>query len=456
MEDDTIAAISTPPGTGALGTVRLSGPGTLSVLSGLCPAQKVWQDRHATLAIARSPAGERIDEAVVTFFRGPHSYSGEDMAEISCHGNPLILQRVVSAALGLGARAARPGEFTLRAYLSGRIDLTQAEAVVDLVESKTEAGLGLALSQIDGELTCRVEPLRSRLLDLLAHATALVDFSEDDIPHLATEEMAKQLGEVMAHIDDLLAGAQQGQVLRYGVSLTIAGPPNVGKSSILNGLLGRSRAIVTPIAGTTRDTLEEELSLDGILFRVTDTAGLTKTNDPVEAMGIDRSHSAMGASDIVLVVIDRSVSLRDEQLVALKAALAAVSGASVAIALNKSDLAAVQTREALMDLHPGARMVETSTVTHNGLDGLRRLLPDLASAGPWTDGFVVSNQRHVQALEAASEDLKRALSAQAEGLPLDIYSMDIRAAAESLGEILGIGIGDEILERVFSRFCIGK
>jgi tRNA modification GTPase len=455
MEDDTIVAISTPPGRGALGLVRISGPASHSILGSLSPHKTTWIDRRATHAKLRTPTGDVVDDVVITYFQGPRSYSGEDMAEISCHGSPLILDRIVGAALASGARPARPGEFTLRAFLNGRIDLTQAEAVVDLVEARTDAGLGLALRQLEGELSKRVETLRSDLLDLLAHITAIVDFSEEDIPPMAGEDVKSKLDHILAGIDALLRGARQGQVLQHGVSLAIIGAPNAGKSSMLNALLRRDRAIVTPIAGTTRDTLEEELNLDGVLFRVVDTAGITETDDPVEVIGIQRSRAAVEDADIVLVVIDRSRRLTDEDSGVLMLAQNP-NGHQAAVALNKSDLPPAVEPADLTRLLPGAAVVETCALDSEGLGGLRELLPRLALAGPVPDGFVVSNQRHIQSLQLAGEAVGRAISAQHEHIPLDLMGLDVRAAAESLGQILGFGIGDELLDRVFSRFCIGK
>lgn len=402
-----------------------------------------------------SPGDEAIDEAVVTYFHGPRSYTGEELAEITCHGSPLVLEAVVESLLTYGARAARPGEFTLRAFLNGRLDLAQAEAVVDLVEARTEAGLGLALRQLEGELSNRIAPLRANLLDLLAHITALVDFAEDAIPPPVGGDVRNRIWRIEAGVAELLTGARQGQVLQHGISLAIVGSPNAGKSSILNGLLGRERAIVTPIPGTTRDTIEEELKLGGVLFHVVDTAGIAPTTDPVEVIGVERSRASMDAAEMILMVLDQSreQTAEDRQVLAM---VNASPGQGVVIALNKSDLPSRVMAEQASSWIPRATTVETCAISYDGLDGLRRLLPELALSGPVPDGFVVSNQRHIESLRKAATALERAGSAHDEGLPLDIISLDIRAAAESLGQVLGLDIGDEVLDRVFSRFCIGK
>ena len=315
-------------------------------------------------------AGNRLDQAVVTYYREPRSYTGEDLVEISCHGSPLILDRVVAAALDSGCRGARAGEFTLRAFLSGRIDLTQAEAIVDLVDARSDAGLGLALQQLEGELSRRIEPLRSQLLDVLAHSTALVDFSEDDIPDLALADVSRALVSVHEGVKHLLAGASTGNVLRHGVSLAIVGAPNVGKSSILNALVGRRRAIVTPIAGTTRDTVEDEFQLAGIRFSVIDTAGITITEDVVESIGIERSHEAIQAADVVLVVLDASRAMTSDDLDAIRASENSGSDTRCLLACNKSDLPPVLDPHSL-PVDGKTRVLSTSTLTENGLDCLR-------------------------------------------------------------------------------------
>lgn len=527
MEQDTIVAVATPPGRGGIGVIRVSGDETLSVLSGLCPKRKGWPDRRAVVAGVVDTSGSRLDEAVVTYYQGPRSYTGEDMVEISCHGSPLVLDRIVAEALARGCRAARPGEFTLRAFLSGRIDLTQAEAIVDLVEARTDAGLGLALRQLEGELSNRIEPLRSRLLDVLAHTTALVDFSEDDIPDLAVSDVRQSLESVRKGVDGLIEGAKTGAVLQHGVSVAIIGAPNVGKSSILNALLGRDRAIVTPIAGTTRDTVEDEIQLEGILFRVMDTAGLTTTTNIVESIGIERSRKALELADVVLLVLDGSRTLNTDDLQALEAAACLTnerpstaplaiddpqssnraggptySGSSsppvnpgdprgrdlvsvpthdrstyhriadeyrleldtdgglprdstVLIALNKSDLPpALDAGE--LPVKRDTRVVSTSTVVPEGLQQLRRALPQIVLNGHETEGFVVSNARHTQSLADASEALGNALVTLNEGLPLDLVSLDMRQALGALSAVTGVEVGDDVLDRVFSKFCIGK
>ena len=455
MEEDTIVAVATPPGRGGIGVVRISGPESLQVASLLCPQTRRWPPRRAIVTTVVDAAGGKLDEAVVVCFRAPRSYTGEDVVEIACHGSPLILDRVVVAALSHGCRVARPGEFTLRAFLSGRIDLTQAEAVVDLVEAKSDAGLGLAMRQLEGELSQKIEPLRSRLLDVLAHVTAIVDFSEDDIPEVAKENVVDDLEEVRAGVQGLIAGAKTGSVLQHGVSLAIVGAPNVGKSSILNALLGRERAIVTAIAGTTRDTVEDEIQLNGISFRVIDTAGIAPTVDVVEAIGMERTRDAIESADVVLVVLDGSRTFTTADRHALAAIEHVRPGASRLVALNKDDLPRVLDAASL-PLNDDSQVVLTSATAPDGLRDLRRVLPEIVLHGPPAEGFVVSNARHVQSLQLASQALDDALSALTAGLPVDLVALDMRAALGSLSAITGVEVGDDVLDRVFQRFCIGK
>lgn len=461
MEEDTIVAVATPPGRAALGVVRISGPAGLTIARAL--SGRNLPDRVAVLSAVVASGGRALDEGVITAFHGPRSYTGEDLVEISCHGSPVIVDWIVNECLALGARAARPGEFTLRAFLNGRIDLAQAEAVVDLVEARSQAGLGLALAQLGGELGRRVDPVRASLLGVLAHITALVEFSEEDIPPIAKDEIEAPLARAETEIQRLMANAGQGQVLMHGVSLAIIGPPNAGKSSILNALLGRNRAIVTPIAGTTRDTLEEELTLGGILFRVIDTAGLTDSADPVESMGVERSREAAATADVVLLVVDagRTLAEEDREVIAAAAGMrcdlpAQSRSKSLVVALNKSDLPARTGSGDLADLPPDRVVVHTSTVEGAGLNELRTVLPRSALGGPAPDGFVISNVRHLRSLSRALGAVGDALRGQAEGVPLDLVSLDIRRAVDALGEILGVGAGEDILDSVFSRFCIGK
>ncbi|HLJ67989.1 MAG TPA: tRNA uridine-5-carboxymethylaminomethyl(34) synthesis GTPase MnmE [Chloroflexota bacterium] len=460
MESDTIVAVVTPPGEGGVGIVRASGPLSGALAESLFPRLRLpWPShrlRHGDLVDPVS--GRVLDQALGCLFRGPRSYTGEDVFEIHCHGSPLLLEAVLGTCLEQGCRAARPGEFTLRAFLAGRLDLSQAEAVLDLVRARTNAGLELAAGQLTGWLSGRVEPIRVELVGVLAHMEAMVDFVEDDIPpqaDAATQDALRDAGTAIAR---LLEGAEQGIVLREGATLAIVGSPNVGKSSIMNGLLGQERSIVTAIAGTTRDTIQESLQVRGIPFRAVDTAGITRTDDLVEQIGIDRARSALRTSDIVLAVFDRSRPLNGEDDLVLQALAETASENErrrVVGALNKSDLPPRLGLQELATRVPGARLVECSALTVGGVDALRAALEE-AALGASRHEMVVSNVRHQDALRRAGEALGVTLAGLKAGLPLDLISFDVRAAVQALGEITGANVTEELLDRIFRDFCIGK
>lgn len=460
MESDTIVAVVTPPGEGGVGIVRASGSLASSLPAVLFPATRsAWEShrmRHGTVVDAGT--GNPVDDALGCLMRAPHSYTGEDVFEIHGHGNPMILDHVVHLCLRAGCRAARPGEFTLRAFLNGRLDLSQAEAVLDVVRARSNAGLQLALRQLSGWLTERVEPIREDLLGTLAHMEAMVDFVEDDIPPQLDSAARHRLDAARHGIETLLVGAEGGIVLREGATLAIVGAPNVGKSSIMNGLLGLDRSIVTPIAGTTRDTVEEVLQVRGIPFRTVDTAGITETEDVVERIGVERSRKTLEAADVVLLVMDRSRTFSDGDSMAVDAVASATEegdGPRVVVALNKCDLPAkLNGNSSLSRLQPVA-VAESSTVSPDGLEDLRAAL-EAAALGGTRQEFVVGNVRHVDALRRSAAALRCAIDGLESGTPLDLVSFDVRAATAALGEITGASVDDELLDRIFRDFCIGK
>lgn len=460
MESDTIVAIVTPPGEAGVGIVRVSGPLASSLPSHLFPETPgAWRShrlRHGTVVDAgtRTP----VDDALGCLMQAPHTYTGEDVFEIHCHGNPLILDHVVHLCLSAGCRAARPGEFTLRAFLNGRLDLSQAEAVLDVVRARSNAGLELALRQLAGRLTERVEPIRQDLLGTLAHIEAMVDFVEDDIPPQLDAAARQRLDTARDEIETLLIGSESGIVLREGATLAIVGAPNVGKSSIMNALLGIERSIVTPVAGTTRDTVEEVMQVRGIPFRTIDTAGITETDDVVERIGVERSRKTLEAADVVLLVLDRSRPLSAGDAMAMDAVAAATAqddGPRIVIALNKCDLPAeLDSNGSLLRLSPVA-VADSSTCTPDGMDALRAAL-EVAALGGARHEFVVGNVRHVDALRRSAAALRCGIDGLEAGIPLDLISFDVRAATAALGEITGASVDDELLDRIFRDFCIGK
>lgn len=461
METDTIVAIVTPPGEGGVGIVRASGALARQLPSRLFPhLNGDWESHHLRHGRIIDPeTGQTIDQALGVLMRAPRSYTGEDVFEVQAHGSPLVLDRLVQTCLVAGCRPARPGEFTLRAFLNGRLDLSQAEAVIDVVRARTNAGLELAVQQLTGWLSGQIEPVRGDVMGTLAHIEALVDFVEDDIPPQLDVATRIRLESALGSVETLLDGAEQGIIVREGATLCIAGSPNVGKSSIMNGLLGSERSIVTPVPGTTRDTVEEAVQVRGIPFRIVDTAGITETTDVVERIGVERSRRSLEAADVVLFVMDRSrvPSEADEE------ALAALRESRVVrcdgrqrlvVTLNKNDLPPAPISPALSGLDP-LLVVESNTIHRDGLDALRDAL-ELAALGGARHEFVLGNVRHQDALRRACRGLQAAISGLERGTPLDLISFDVRAAAQALGEISGVTVDDELLDRIFRDFCIGK
>ena len=452
MYDDTIAAIATAPGEGGIAVVRLSGSASLEVLGRIFSAARrvATRPRRLVHGWLVSPAdGQRIDEVLAVSMPAPGSFTGEDVVEIHCHGGMLVSRRVLEAALAAGARPAEPGEFSLRAFLNGRLDLAQAEAILELVRARTDRAHQLALDGLAGHLSCSVRALRAELLEAQAHLEASIDFSEEDLP---TRDVGPLLERALDGVRGLLEGAEQGIVYRQGVRTAIVGRPNVGKSSLLNALLRTDRAIVTHLPGTTRDTVEETANLGGIPFWLVDTAGLREATDPVEQIGVERSRAALATADLVLLVIDASEPLRDED----HSLLRSLKDRPVLFALNKADLLSGPASEELRALGPEPVAVEVSALTGQGLPDLERALATAALGGLPVADPRVSNPRHRSALERARAALEAALQAHAERLPVDLQAGEVAAAVAALGEVTGENATEDLLDAIFSRFCIGK
>jgi tRNA modification GTPase len=446
-----------------VGVVRASGPLSSHIPKRLFPGiRSTWQSHHMRHGHLRDPAsGQIVDDALCCLMTAPQSYTGEDVVEIYCHGSPLVLDRVISLCLAEGCRVARPGEFTLRAFLNGRLDLSQAEAVLDVVQAQSNAGLELALEQLGGWLSRQLEPLWHELLGVLAQMEAMVDFVEDDIPPQLDDVARDKVEVCLRTLEDLLAGSEQGIVLREGVTLAIVGSPNVGKSSIMNALLGMERSIVTPIAGTTRDTVEENLQVHGLAFRTIDTAGITSTDDPVERIGVERSRRALARANVVLLVLDRSRGWTARDDFAAEAVAASLKHSSndtpqrLVVALNKSDLPLHHDAASRVQGLRAAAIVQCSALTLDGLPEVREALQEAALGGSRQE-HVIGSVRHQDALRRSADALRRALCGYRGGTPLDLVSFDVRAAVHALGEITGASADDELLDRVFRDFCIGK
>lgn len=444
---DTIVAVATPPGAGGLGIVRLSGADARSVASAFLRFRTAheWRPWQAAMAELLDEAGATVDEAVVTYFAAPRSYTAEDVVEICCHGAPVVLRHGVARALAAGARLAEPGEFTLRAFLNGRIDLPQAEAVHDLIAATTLHQAKVAAQQMGGSVSRLLAPIKQRLLELIALLEAGIDFAEDDVSVAANEELLARLGSLITAAGHLIESFQYGKLVHDGISLAIAGRPNTGKSSLFNRLLERDRAIVTDIPGTTRDTVSEAFVLEGIPVRLIDTAGVRESGDLVEKLGIERTFEAIADADLTIVVLDLSQPLQPEDHVLIERA----QGPRVLVG-NKRDLPRALDCE--------WALCEVSALSGEGIEDLRReLVRAIAPRGFASPqaGFITS-LRHEQLLKEALEALKRAREAVGVGLPHELLLIDCYAALGPIDAITGATTADDILNRIFSTFCIGK
>lgn len=461
---DTIAAISTPPGRGGIGIVRLSGPDSASIAAQLVRLRQPLEHARARLASVLDDqangtnAAEPIDEAVVTFFAAPNSYTGDDLVEIAAHGSPIVLDLLLRRALSLGARLANPGEFTERAFLSGKLDLTQAEAVRDLIEAQTLTQARQAASQMGGALSRRVAPTKQSLVELIALLEAGVDFAEDDVDVAPQSEIARRIDELIPPLAALEASFARGRIVHDGLTIAIVGRPNAGKSSLFNRLVERDRAIVTAIPGTTRDLVTERISLDGIPLELVDTAGLRDTLEEIEQLGIERSRQALADADIVLIVLDATQPLNHEE----RTLLSAVQNRSALIAINKNDLATDSQGQTVIHTDESAAeqfhlpAVPTSALTGDGIAALREKILQLATGGAASEPGLLTNLRQHQTITTARAALEDALRANASPIPHEMILLDLYRALWALDSLTGQTTPDDILNLIFSTFCIGK
>ncbi len=487
--DDTIVAISTPLGQGGIGIVRLSGPEALSIADQIflikkgvpvsrCPSHTVHYghvvERPAT---ARCPGPEEeepeiIDEALAVILRAPRTYTGEDVVEINCHGGIVVLKAVVRLAIERGARLADPGEFTKRAFLHGRIDLTQAEAVLDIIQSKTEAFLKVSTHQLKGELTLQLEQIREVLMAVYAELEALVNFPEEDIEGQMTEScqqkhsppgeerplhrqgFSRTIRQVSSKVQTLIRSADQGRVLKEGIKVVICGRPNVGKSSLLNRLLRSPRAIVSPIEGTTRDTIEETVQIQGLPFQIVDTAGILHPRGLIEEEAVKRSRLFIESSDLVLVLLDGSQPLTPED----KNILESLQGKNILVVINKCDLPLKLEEVSLRDTCPGQEAFRISALTDKGISQLETgmLQKALPEESHYVSNVLISNLRHLEALQNAGQALQQASQHLEKGLSWEFVSEELKTAVHFLDQITGRDIDADLLDRIFAEFCIGK
>ncbi len=460
LPEDTIAAIATAIGEGGIGIVRLSGPRAVAIAAGIfhaASARPVAEQPSRTAAYGRivdPGSGRVVDEVLLLVMREPRSYTREDVVEIHCHGGPLPLQQILALTLKEGARLAEPGEFTKRAFLNGRLDLAQAEAVIDVIRAKTDTSLRMAVGHLAGAFSGRVLAFREQILKLIAHLEAAIDFPEEDIEELTAQQVAQEVQQLSADIAGLLATAQTGRILREGLRTVIIGKPNVGKSSLLNTLLGENRAIVTDVPGTTRDIIEEYVNIGGVPLKVIDTAGIRETADAVEKIGVEKALAVMAEADLILLLLDASAPLAEED----KAVLALLAGRQAVVLVNKTDLPAVIAMEDVEAFAAGKPVIRISALEGTGVAALEEEILTLVYSGRISqgEGAFVNNVRHARILEQAKDMLAEALATIAAAMPSDCIVVDLRAAWHKLGEISGETADDDIVDQIFSQFCIGK
>ena len=453
---DTIAAIATPLGESGIGVIRISGSHAYAVgdaifcsPSGKPLAQR--RDRSIQHGLVVADDGRPVDEVLMLIMKGPHSYTAEDVLEIQCHGGRKALEEILSLVLAHGARLANPGEFTQRAFVNGRIDLAQAEAVMDVIQAKSRQGLTSAVNQLEGRLSKVIGAMRHELTDFITRLEVTIDYPEEDLEDITVPDVAGAIRKQLASLDEMLEASHDGRIIRDGVMAAIAGTPNAGKSSLLNRLLQEDRAIVTDVPGTTRDVLEEWISLKGVPVCLVDTAGIRETDDTVEKIGVTKAKAYMDKADIILVVIDSSRPLSEED----RAILEDTKERNVLIVLNKSDLTPVVAEKDLGQYgHP---VLSLSAGTGEGLEALKEQLLSLALSYADTAGSaLLTNTRHIELVRQSREALKRALDSIEAGMPVDCAVVDLREAWDLLGSITGDTVHDDMVEEIFSRFCLGK
>ena len=465
---DTIAAISTAPGEGGIGIVRVSGPQSLSLMKRLkfaCPEE--IEPRHAYFGKVVKDSSDKnarvIDEGIFLYMKAPASYTGEDMLEIQVHGSNVSLRAILAAVLDSGlpdVRMADPGEFTKLAFLNGKMDLSQAEAIIDIIKAKSDLSLEIAEGQRAGRLSENIKSIRGKLVDILAQMAVDIDYPDEDYETDAYDELIGQLMEVLASVEDLRDTASIGRIAREGVRAVIAGKPNAGKSSLMNAILGEGRVIVTDIPGTTRDTVEESASLGGVPIVLVDTAGLRDSDDKVEKIGIERTTQAIAGADLVILVLDGSRDLDDEDERVLSF-VKKIEMDHVLVVINKEDLGRSVSEDTVRDRLPGVRIISTSLVGKGALEAAKKVsdaVGEMFDLGRIRIGEtnIVTNERHVHLLRTASEDIKEAISMLRNGEPVEVAELSAHYAYGALGMIIGEEVGDEILDTVFSKFCLGK
>ncbi|CDF58967.1 tRNA uridine-5-carboxymethylaminomethyl(34) synthesis GTPase MnmE [Thermobrachium celere] len=457
--DDTIAAISTPVGEGGIGIVRMSGKDSLSIAEKIFRSFKgknIRDMKSYTMMygfIIDPKTNEKVDEVIISYMKAPNTYTREDIVEINCHGGVVAVKKILSLVLQNGARLAEPGEFTKRAFLNGRIDLSQAEAVIDLIRAKTSESMHIALEQTQGKLSSKIKDIMNRLLGILAHIEASVDFPEDDIENVVSSKIIKDSREIINDIEYLIKNAETGKILREGLNTSIVGKPNVGKSSLLNALLEEKRAIVTDIPGTTRDVIEEYINIRGIPVKIIDTAGIRETEDIVEKIGVEKSKEYIEKSDLIIFMVDSSRPLDDEDYEIIQL----IKHKKVIVVINKIDLPLAIDLDVIKSNFKEENLVFASINTEKGIEDIKQKIEDFVFSGEVkSKDIYVTNVRHKDILFKAKESINKGIETIELGLPLDIASVEYKDAYLKLGEITGDTAAEDIIDRIFSDFCIGK
>ncbi|MDA5657791.1 tRNA uridine-5-carboxymethylaminomethyl(34) synthesis GTPase MnmE [Staphylococcus aureus] len=459
MDLDTITSISTPMGEGAIGIVRLSGPQAVEIADKLYKGKHLLNDVPSHTInyghIIDPESKEVIEEVMVSVLRAPKTFTREDIIEINCHGGILTINRVLELTMTYGARMAEPGEFTKRAFLNGRIDLSQAEAVMDFIRSKTDRASKVAMNQIEGRLSDLIKKQRQSILEILAQVEVNIDYPEyDDVEDATTEFLLEQSKEIKQEINGLLDTGAQGKIMREGLSTVIVGKPNVGKSSMLNNLIQDNKAIVTEVAGTTRDVLEEYVNVRGVPLRLVDTAGIRETEDIVEKIGVERSRKALSQADLILFVLNNNEALTQEDYTLYEV----VKNEDVIVIVNKMDLEQNIDINEVKDMIGDTPLIQTSMLKQEGIDELEIQIRDLFFGGEVQnqDMTYVSNSRHISLLKQARQTIQDAIDAAESGVPMDMVQIDLTRTWEILGEIIGETASDELIDQLFSQFCLGK
>lgn len=459
--DKTIAAISTAIGEGGIGIVRISGEKSLEILEKIFKTKSKIQNRRLTYGnIIEPKTGEVVDEVLAVYMKGPHTYTCEDVVEINCHGGVVSLQKTLTLALQNGARMAERGEFTKRAFLNGRLDLSQAEAVIDIIKAKTDKTFEVAISQLEGRFSAQIKNLRSELVNVLVDITVNIDYPDEDIEEIIYSDLAKKIEEIRENIQALISTKKTGRILREGLKIAIVGKPNVGKSSLLNMLLNENRAIVTSIPGTTRDIIEESINIKGIPVILTDTAGIRKTDDAIEKLGIEKSKESFNNADIIIFMLDASkkIEAEDKEIASYIGERRAIVLLNKIDAQNEESKAIEKMATELFAEKNNITMIKTSMTEGVGIEELTNAIEEFVYQGNVTRGesMIVSNARHMQLLSDGSEALLDALTMIYANEALEFIEVDVKKAYDKLGEIIGETVSDDIINEVFKRFCLGK